>query len=455
MWHPFKDFLVSKRGSSTLEYVLIIGAGVLLAIILILAINSDEIKTSLETSVRNAIEGKVPEGGHSPQTGDVPENNSPGFHPNGSAKRNVNTSHNVNSGHSVPVNDQKDNRNLWEKGLDYVFGGWNGPGKAWDRVVDDWNKMWDNPGEYWSEVFGWEDIKNTWNQLTSEPVQYLKDTWDRTWNEIKGVWNDPLGTGQQLLEDVIGINDAKAFWNGVDPESGEELSILERVIRGVEAVPIPHTKAVKLVDKGLEIGKKLFIKPACGKKKGNDSCPVGKHEDGNGLLSSDGKFKDPTLESYYQKYLERKAKEGKTPRDRLEWKEARDYWLKDSPMARGNRFNKKAEIEGWYPYNEVHLSNGKRLDSYDPIKGEIVSRKATDLDMIDMATFEAYLKELKNKYKPGTKIRSNKYRRIDGQELKGKQILEIPASNRNFSEIQDYIDLAKNKYGIEIRFREE
>lgn len=68
--------------------------------------------------------------------------------------------------------------------------------------------------------------------------------------------------------------------------------------------------------------------------------------------------------------------------------------------------------------------------------------------MIDIATFEAYLKELENKYKPGTKIRSNKYEKIDGQELKGKQILEIPASNRSFSQIQEYIDLAKNKYGI-------
>ncbi|MBH8591006.1 hypothetical protein ACFO25_04910 [Paenactinomyces guangxiensis] len=176
---------------------------------------------------------------------------------------------------------------------------------------------------------------------------------------------------------------------------------------------------------------------------------------GNGLLSSNGKFIDPKLESDYEKYLQRKAREGKTPRNRLDWKQARDYWLKDSPMARGNTFNKKAVKEQWYPYHEVHLSNGKRLDSYDPIKGEIVSRKATDLDVIDIATFEQYLGELKNKYRPGIKIRSNKYKRIDGQELKGKQILEIPASNRHFSEIQDYIDLAKNKYGIEIRFREE
>lgn len=128
-------------------------------------------------------------------------------------------------------------------------------------------------------------------------------------------------------------------------------------------------------------------------------------------------------------------------------------------MARGNAFNKKSVVEEWYPCNEVHLSNGKRLDSYDPIRGEIVSRKATDLADIELSTFESYLKEMKVKYKPGTIIRTDKYADfkppIDGQPLKGKQILEIPASNKNFSGIQDYIDLAKNKYGIEIRFREE
>ncbi|MDT3427709.1 hypothetical protein J2Z22_003285, partial [Paenibacillus forsythiae] len=173
------------------------------------------------------------------------------------------------------------------------------------------------------------------------------------------------------------------------------------------------------------------------------------------LLSSNGKFKDSKLESDYEKYLARKAKEGKPARDRLEWKEEREYWLNDSPMARGNAFNKKAEKEEWYPVSELHLTNGKRLDSYDPIKGEIVSRKATDLEVIDKSTFESYLKELKTKYSSGTVIRSNAYPELDGLPLTGKQILEIPDSNKSFSQIQEYIDLAKNKYGIEIRFRGE
>lgn len=62
---------------------------------------------------------------------------------------------------------------------------------------------------------------------------------------------------------------------------------------------------------------------------------------------------------------------------------------------------------------------------------------------------------MKDKYAVGTKIRSNKYRRIDGKSLEGKQILEIPASNKNFERIEEYIKLAKEKYDIDIRFREE
>jgi len=161
------------------------------------------------------------------------------------------------------------------------------------------------------------------------------------------------------------------------------------------------------------------------------------------------------LEESYLSYVARKNKQGKPPRDRIDWKEAHDYWLNDSPMARGNAFNKTARDNKWYLYNEVHLENGKRLDSYDPVKGEIVSRKATDLEMIEKETFERYLRELRDKYPAGTKIRSDKDQEIDGQHLQGKQILEIPASNKNFEGIKEYEALARDKYGIELRYREE
>lgn len=124
-------------------------------------------------------------------------------------------------------------------------------------------------------------------------------------------------------------------------------------------------------------------------------------------------------------------------------------------MERGNKFNKTVRNRDIYDYHEIHLENGKRLDSYAPFEREIVSRKATDLENIDIKTFEGHLQEMKDKYVVGTKIRSNKYREIDGDLLEGTQILEIPASNKNFERIEEYIKLAKEKYNIDIRFREE
>ena len=70
-------------------------------------------------------------------------------------------------------------------------------------------------------------------------------------------------------------------------------------------------------------------------------------------------------------------------------------------------------------------------------------------------SFERYLKELKDKYPPSIKIRSNTNRQIDEQELHGRQILEIPSSNKTFDKIKEYEALARDKYGIELRYREE
>ena len=45
-----------------------------------------------------------------------------------------------------------------------------------------------------------------------------------------------------------------------------------------------------------------------------------------------------------------------------------------------------------------------RLDSYDPQIGEIVSRKKTQLYEVSEETAIRYLKELKDKYSPGSII---------------------------------------------------
>lgn len=173
------------------------------------------------------------------------------------------------------------------------------------------------------------------------------------------------------------------------------------------------------------------------------------------LIGKSGRFIDDVLESKYQKYLSKKIKAGKPYRDRLDWKMQVDHFLNDLPIKRGNDFNAKAIKEKWYPYNEVVLENGKRLDSYDPINKMIVSRKATNLDEISEDTFRKYLSELKNKYAKGTKINSSKYRDdLKDAVLEGDYYLEIPSYNQSLPNISDYEKIA-GEYDVIIIFREE
>ena len=175
------------------------------------------------------------------------------------------------------------------------------------------------------------------------------------------------------------------------------------------------------------------------------------------LLNQEGIFDNPDLEKRYQKYVQGKQKLGLEPekiRDRLDWKEASDYWTYKSPIARGNRFNTTVKDRKLYPYHEIHLKNGKYLDSYDPEFGEIISRKATDLDKIQEKTFRGYLQEIHDKYSVGETIRTNKYPPIDGETLEGKYILEIPESNKHLPNIEKFKGIAK-EYDVELRFTKE
>ena len=52
-------------------------------------------------------------------------------------------------------------------------------------------------------------------------------------------------------------------------------------------------------------------------------------------------------------YIKRKISKGQTPKDRLEWKQASEYWTKESPVARGNNFNKTVREADIYDYHEI------------------------------------------------------------------------------------------------------
>ena len=81
-----------------------------------------------------------------------------------------------------------------------------------------------------------------------------------------------------------------------------------------------------------------------------------------------------------------------------------------------------------------------RLDSYNPHLGEIVSRKYTQLSEVSEETAIRYLKELEEKYTPGSIIAdvpSNKtgvnrdiFKENNGNILDGQMILEVPVQKK-------------------------
>ena len=124
-------------------------------------------------------------------------------------------------------------------------------------------------------------------------------------------------------------------------------------------------------------------------------------------------------------------------------------------MKRGNDFDRNRSKH--YPFNEVALKTGKRLDSYDPDSGQIVSRKATDFDTIEESTFQAYLDEFEAKYSRGTETNSTKYAEEDlpkGTTLQGDYILEVPDSNLSAANRQKFETMA-DEMGIQIRYSPE
>jgi hypothetical protein len=110
-------------------------------------------------------------------------------------------------------------------------------------------------------------------------------------------------------------------------------------------------------------------------------------------------------------------------------------------FKRGNDFNKKGLAEYSNSKCEIVLGNGKRLDTYIPGK-KIISRKATNIDMIEESTWRNYCKELVTKYKKGTPVKSSK---MPGEPpLSGDYYIEIPNSNLNATKLNAFRAIAQS-----------
>lgn len=103
-------------------------------------------------------------------------------------------------------------------------------------------------------------------------------------------------------------------------------------------------------------------------------------------------------------------------------------WLRR--IEAGNEFN-RAQSQN-YPHSEVYINKPNsnkyyRLDSYNPVAGEIVSRKHTQLSDVSEQTAKNYLTEAKTKYPAGATIANvPSSGALAGQKLQGSLILEVP-----------------------------
>ena len=129
---------------------------------------------------------------------------------------------------------------------------------------------------------------------------------------------------------------------------------------------------------------------------------------------------------------------------------SRPEWLQR--LDAGNAFNQ--ERAAAYPYNEVYINKASgdgyyRLDSYNPISGEIVSRKFTQFSNINEQTAMNYVSEIGAKYPVGATIaKVPSSGNLAGQSLQGQLILEVPVQVKPIP--QSVINAADNA-GVLIR----
>ena len=208
---------------------------------------------------------------------------------------------------------------------------------------------------------------------------------------------------------------------GLSPTEKQLLSQQEEVFKALTSSD-PESKPIKIVAGGEAVDPSI----KAGSKEGLEQLKHRSRE----VISNHPEFK--TLNAGVQKDVLRQldVAEEVLQQELVTHPEIADEWLsiaaKDKKrqstwtkqLLDGIKFNK--ERAPFYRFNEVYLESPKagmgatgkssakykyvRLDSYSPRTGEIVSRKRTQLWRISEKTAIGYLKELSEKYSPGSVI---------------------------------------------------
>lgn len=286
----------------------------------------------------------------------------------------------------------------------------------------------------------WDSIWGTIKMLGGLTLQVFTDPgkWADNWANLgKGIWHGITHPAEFLktIIDVDGFRDNPARWLGsfvpdlavaVFTDGAGTAATTTRGAKGLDAITDLAETARKLdrAGKGIKVTDKL--------------------SDISGTI----RRLDPDLIGVHDALRKRLVDKGLTP-------EKADAIA--NQMASGTQFNR----DNWhrYPFNEVRLTNGKVLDSYDPVRGEIVSRKYTQFSDVQVSTAREYINEAVRKYPEGQQIASSPSvlrqeqlsgRQIAGRQLRGKIILEVPSQKAVPREVLDY---ARSK-GVTIRTAE-
>ncbi|GKU78138.1 hypothetical protein L3i20_v225350 [Paenibacillus sp. L3-i20] len=187
------------------------------------------------------------------------------------------------------------------------------------------------------------------------------------------------------------------------------------------------------------------------------------------LFGNDGKFLSSLREKDYQSFVAKMKARGKKVVDRAAWFTILNHWLFDNWTNWGTLFNNKAKENDWYPFNDIRLSNGNTVSSYNDFSREIVIRRAVDMEAISTNDFTSliYKQKLVHMYGPKSVVTSSskdvigkwKYDStqppsITNRILDGRLVIEIPSSNSNFANRKDYEEIA-TKNNITIKYKND
>lgn len=347
----FHSLLTNKRGASTVEYVIILVAGLLLATLLVGVLSSDETKHTISTAIKNAINGEAGGGGFEPTEPTNEPTNTP---TNQQTNQAIGPSNNPSTPSPTSASFLQDPLGLLPDFLNDTLICFSGVSNCLhkDDVKQDIRDAFQDPVGYLKEVVGYEDLKQSFDNLTSiDVVQQWNDFWDdplaygqRKVDYIKDQWNqfseDPVGNLWELGKEVIGWNDVVAWWTGEDPNTGEELRIPNRNFRLLTALPLP-TKALKLTKLADSDIVDRFVGLACAKNSNSDSCPNRTQRDNSHPPGS-----PEHREARWQEYLERKEREGKDPQSREQWETTYENNINRARVS-NEKMNEYANRLGW------------------------------------------------------------------------------------------------------------